>query len=130
MWHCLHGTPSFRYDSWENMKPLCSTTFVGVPWHPGQPPRACPALIPLKWHRKQTPVSTWVCDPLTMCSPWTIALWQLVQRSFSPRFSFVMWSWWSKVMFPSFAFPFSILPSWHPLARHAASFTSARGRGL
>jgi len=53
-----------------------------------------------------------------------------VQRSFSPRFSFVMCSWWSKVMFPSVAFPFSILPSWQPFVRHAASFTSARGRGL
>jgi len=72
MWHCLHATPSFRYDSCENMKPLCSTTFVGVPWHPGSRPGPARA-DPLEVAQEADAGVDWVCDPLTMCSPWTIA---------------------------------------------------------
>ena len=73
MWHCLHGTPSFRVRLVGKHEAAALHDLRGRPVAPRAAAQGLPALIPLKWHRKQTPVSTWVCDPLTMCSPWTIA---------------------------------------------------------
>src|SRR5512139_3380402 len=101
-------------------------SFSGALWHfSPQPPIGLmfrPSTAPRKWHRKQ------VVSVTSMWFPTTIWLWQLVHRSFLPRFMSVRCGLWSnliprlKVTVPS-----SSRLSWHPFRRHDSSLISAYG---